>query len=648
MRDNKIHMKILYTLVLLISTLILANGQTISEADKLLAQEQKKKHPDSDVYFTKSDIDVSFEKSTANQIKNRDYSEATVLEKKSYRFVSLSSGTYYNHLVFHNDFIKISGFNNLSAMMVNTLKMNHYGEGIFYNDSKFTAYSFLLSRIGEDAKYNYNVNYHDIKYFNSLYFTESQPIDQRVVTLSVPSWLEVEIIEMNFNGYDITKTQKTLANGTTVHTYTARNMPAMKNEDHSPHVASVYPHLYFCFKSIGAGTSKQVTMLGNLDGLYAWYHQLVIDAGNERATITPLVQDLTKDLSDDYAKIDAMFHWVQEHIRYIAFENGIMGFKPESTQSVLKNGYGDCKGQANLLCEMLKEAGYDARLVWLGTKGIPYNYDKPSIAVDNHVICVVFINDQRIFLDPTEVKIAMFDYADRIQGRPCLIEDGDKYIVDTIPTFSHERNLITTTADLSINLNNNRLFGTQKIQINGESKVRFLNAYELIGTPDQQEALNNYLRNGDKNISVRDVKISDLSKRANPIDISDSIFVDNQITALGNELYVNLETDFHLYGYEMESDRKTDFIFSHKYNDVSQIFFRIPEGYQIDYLPESFSTDVGDFHFRLTYEQKGNVIEYNKHLWTTSTQLSKSQFPAWNDAIKKLVRFYKEQIVLKK
>ena len=65
-----------------------------------------------------------------------------------------------------------------------------------------------------------------------------------------------------------------------------------------------------------------------------------------------------------------MFYWVQDNIRYIAFENGIMGFKPDAAQNVLNKKYGDCKGKANLLKEMLKLAGYDARLTWIGTSDL--------------------------------------------------------------------------------------------------------------------------------------------------------------------------------------------------------------------------------------------------------------------------------------
>ena len=47
---------------------------------------------------------------------------------------------------------------------------------------------------------------------------------------------------------------------------------------------------------------------------------------------------------------------------------------------------------------------------------------------------------KRYFLDGTENFIALNDYAQRIQGKQVLIEDGKNYIIDKIPDFSAERN----------------------------------------------------------------------------------------------------------------------------------------------------------------------------------------------------------------
>ena len=168
-------------------------------------------------------------------------------------------------------------------------------------------------------------------------------------------------------------------------------------------------------------------------------------------------------------KIESIFYWVQDNIRYIAFEDGIMGFKPDAAQNVLKNKYGDCKGKANLLKEMLKLAGYDARLTWIGTSDLPYDYSLPSLAVDNHMICTVILNGKKYFLDGTEYFIALNDYSQRIQGKQVLIEDGKNYILDRVPVFPPERNKVKRITKLSLEAD--ALNGNTSVEYNGESKT---------------------------------------------------------------------------------------------------------------------------------------------------------------------------------
>ncbi len=49
---------------------------------------------------------------------------------------------------------------------------------------------------------------------------------------------------------------------------------------------------------------------------------------------------------------------------------------------------------ANLTKELLLASGFDARLCWIGTNHIAYDYSTPSMSVDNHMICALYIKGQ--------------------------------------------------------------------------------------------------------------------------------------------------------------------------------------------------------------------------------------------------------------
>ena len=151
---------------------------------------------------------------------------------------------------------------------------------------------------------------------------------------------------------------------------------------------------------------------------YKWYRQLVRDIGDDKTVLEQKAKELTVGISGDIEKIKAIFNWVQHNIRYIAFEDGIAGFRPAKADVVLNKKYGDCKGMANLTRGLLQALGYDARLCWIGTNHVAYDYSTPSMAVDNHMICALFFRGKKYFLDATETNIGFNEYAERIQGRP--------------------------------------------------------------------------------------------------------------------------------------------------------------------------------------------------------------------------------------
>ncbi|MEO6489675.1 MAG: hypothetical protein ABIO04_07015 [Ferruginibacter sp.] len=89
---------------------------------------------------------------------------------------------------------------------------------------------------------------------------------------------------------------------------------------------------------------------------------------------------------------------------------------------------------AHLTKEFLRSIRFDARLCWIGTNHIAFDYSTPSMAVDNHMICALIFQGKTYFLDATENYIGLNEYAERIQGRQVLIVDGDKYIYTKVPS----------------------------------------------------------------------------------------------------------------------------------------------------------------------------------------------------------------------
>jgi hypothetical protein len=524
-------------------------------------------------------------------------------------------------------------------------------DGIFHSDLKMCYFDKTLKRKGDRIGFSYKKVFTDIKYLNTLYFNDVYPIEKSTIIVNVPEWLNLDLREINFKE-GIPKKNRTPEKKQHILNFQMSNLSSISEFKNTPSRSKIDPHMIPIVASINV-KGKEISMFKNVNDLYGWYAQLVDNIGNDNNGLTSLVNELTEGKSTDLEKIKSIFYWVQDNIRYIAFENGIMGFQPENCQTVLGNKYGDCKGMANLTKEMLLIAGYDARLTWLGTRDLPYTYEIPSLVVDNHMICTVIVGEEKIFLDPTEKYSDLYNYALRIQGKEVLIENGDKFIVGKIPELpmNHSQELIK----INLVIEGDQIKGKGQTKFTGNKKSEMY--YYLANTPTSKKELffQNYITNEDKNIKIEIEEIPTNESRERDIEIDYSVELNNRIIDLGKELYISVELDFAFNNYDMEEDRTRAFEFNRKTAIEGETTLDIPVGMSVKYLPSSVEIDNQDYKFQLSYILKENPkvpkktnIHYLKSIEIKNEILLPEQFENWNKAIAKVKEFYGDQIILQK
>lgn len=146
-----------------------------------------------------------------------------------------------------------------------------------------------------------------------------------------------------------------------------------------------------------------------------------------------LTDEITAGCTDELEKIHRTYAYVQQNIRYIAFENGLAGHRPDRPAEVLRKRYGDCKGMALLLRTLLKAQGFDARMAYIGTDDIASSPDEvPTLAAINHAFCLLF--HQGKILPGCHLPIPTARrHPQGIQGRKALVENGDSCLILTLP-----------------------------------------------------------------------------------------------------------------------------------------------------------------------------------------------------------------------
>jgi len=613
------------------SSILLLTAFTLGVLSNLVA----KSSDESKIVINYRVQDLKFSKSKDNQL-----SVKLQVKEKITSYTSLR--TEVSRYVFFDEFSYVDGIKK-DGKKYNAPRSDYEVNGIFHSDAKICEISHVFDTDGESTVIQYEKTFKDFKFTDKLYLDDVYPIDYATLRIHVPEWLDLNKLEWNMEGLPLSKEQETKKK-TTIYTYLLDDVEQRIKYRNQPSAARTSPHLLVIPKALKDGNNV-VKLMESADDLYNWYYLVTGDIGNDAKVLETLVAELTANAKTEEEKVKNIYYWIQDNIRYLAFEAGMMGFRPEACQDVLQNKYSDCKGMANLTKEMLTIAGSDARLTWLGTSDLPYDYSIPSLVVDNHMICTVILDGKEVYLDPTEKYADLYSIAYRIQGKEVMIQDGEKYYIKEIPKSKVEESREKLRLDLSIE--DNQLVGNGSLRFTGERKVWLLNILSSIKENNRVKALESYINNSNKNISATLNSELDEFPRDKDINVDFQMSVDNKIVDLANELYINLENDFHLKKYNVE-ERVKPLDLSYAYFVDSQTSLDIPKGYKLTYTPEEVNVNHSKFDFSLSYKQKGDQIQYSKKLKIKDPIILKSDFVSWNKAIKQLDAFYDDQIILEK
>lgn len=683
-------------------------GPFVSTENREKAEKLSKKFPDEAFYGNETEVLVEFyregdlprkKKSKKKGDKKKDervIDEALKTELKAkvtyyHSVLAIKDFTNFSDAVYYNDVMSVSPIyvsyevhkekGNWSKLV--SFSSSYEVDGLFYSDARLKSFTAPIPVRGTELHYTYTVTYENVNYLANLFFLEGLNTGKKNITFKVPDWLEMELIEKNLEAYGVSKNEKRPRNSRISEfrenldlekskdndddeeeeeeetgkrkkgkkrvkysyiQYEAKDLKASRREFLAAGPTYNQPHLLLSLKKYVNGSGTDSKLLSNVNDLYSWYRSLVKSVENDTVALAEKARSIVEGAATDEDKVKKLFYWVQDNVRYIAYEDGIAGFKPEACQKVFDNRYGDCKGMANLLTHMLRSLGYDARLTWIGTRRIAYDYSQPSLAVDNHMICTLILNGKNYFLDPTEDFIAFGDYAHRIQGRQVLIENGDTFKIDTIPNLSYERNKNDKIE--SFKLQGSDLLGKVTGTYRGESKTNILRYYNGVKSDRRATALERYLNDENINLKVSDIRYTPMNERVDQIQFDYQLTVKNQVLQQGNEWLVNLDWDREFWGLKIDSNRVADVDLGYKlYTNVTRSV-ELPEQVRLLYAPEKLDIKTENFRILMEYRLNGKTLTYTKTVVFYNGIIPVEAKDEWNEIHSKMIRYYSDYVVL--
>lgn len=586
----------------------------------------------------------SYQYFTFDKGKNSlDDKVVVVQEDAEYEFMSLKKFSSLTYAEYYNKFIELNTFKRAVKYGNKYITSERGGidrsvtdDGIFFDDSRVQFYPIRFSQKGAMSRITVKKTYTDGKYLTRLFFNDYYPIKEQVIEFKVPDWLNVEFKKMNFEGSKI-EIQEKKKGGYTNYVFIMKDIPAYKSEYKRIGRAYTDPHIIIQIKSFEA-KGAELKGFDKVDDVYAWNNRLYQMAGNEKDKLQSQLSKIIQGKNSDLEKIKSIYYWVQDNIRYIAYEDGYSGYIPANAQDVLAKKYGDCKGMANLMTELLKLAGYDARFSWIGTRQIPYSQSLPALCVNNHAITTLYHDGKTYFLDGTEKYVPFNENAFRIQGKEVMISNKDKFEIKMVPLTSVGENKLSTKADFT--LLNDKLNGKIKVVLTGNQRTEFHQSYHDMPAGSQKDFLNEFLEFGNDNMVATGVKTSDLKNREIPVTIEGDVDLSNTVNTISGDFYVGVDffpktldrfipDEKRIEGYDLDDIIKLE----------DEITLTIPADKKFVDKPDNLEMKFDGYEFKGEYTLQGNKMVLKKELLLKNGIIKKEDFANWTKFIESIKEF---------
>ena len=519
--------------------------------------------------------------------------------------------------------------------------------GIFYGGYKRKKFVYPSLTVGAITSLKYSQSVIDPHIISPFYFNDQFPVLHSEFSVVCDKDIELGYklfgtaeVEVNFH--------REIDGDEIKYTWSTENAPAFVHELRAPSRTVLSPHIVVYIKSYHYQNQTH-QVLSDVADLYHWYSQLVnkINDQTDKNRLKQTVSQVTASASDRADKIRLIFQWVQENIKYVAFEDGMAGFIPRAAEDIYSKRYGDCKDMANLLKEMLAIAGIESHLTWIGTRDKPYSYlDVPTTVADNHMICTVNVEGESLFLDATSAHVPFGLPTSMIQGKEALVAlEQDNYMVLQVPVVPRQQNLRQDSIVLT--LTSQALTGTNRSTLMGYRKERFAYGQMRAATNNDQDFLRNYFDVGANNVAINRIETRTPTSLGNGLQVSFHFTLPNYTRQIGKQWYVNLNLHKSLPGEIIECEtRKYPVEYDFRFEDRQTIVLPIPEGFSLSHVPEDQAFDHPDFGFSTRYLVKQDRIILQKNLYINKLVYQSDQFSDWNALLRQLTQANQASIIL--
>lgn len=500
----------------------------------------------------------------------------------------------------------------------------------------------------KQPNYPYTVEYtYQEKWKNGiLSYPAFAPMPGSMIAVEKASYrIELPIeMKLRYNSNFECNVKDETVGGKHIYTFSAENLKAIDREPLAPSFREIYPRVLaapsdICYDSYCGNMSDWKNY-----GL--WIGNLLAARDNLPADFINKLKELTKNAESDREKASILYSYLQNNYRYVSIQLGIGGFQPIDATSVVKSGFGDCKGLTNLMMSMLKAIDIPSDYCVISTKERNLLPSFPNFNQADHVILLLPLKNDSIWLECTSQTLPFGYIHDNIAGHNAIIITKDGGKMHRLPEYPDRGN--KKESNLEINISEEGAVSGKMLFVEHLHQYRD-NVQTMISRDREKEM--DYI-NGNINmpkIQVSDIQVSENKTTLPSCTLSAKFEANNFINKTGTRLFAPIcplrKGNYNIF---TSASRTQDIEIDNGYTEEDTITFHIPDSYTAESLPKdtSLKTPFGELTTKSTID--GGKIIYTQHIVIFSGKYSKEQYAEIKAFFSEANSIIKRKLVLKK
>ncbi|HET8837596.1 MAG TPA: DUF3857 domain-containing protein [Flavobacteriaceae bacterium] len=519
--------------------------------------------------------------------------------------------------------------------------------GIFEKEIKkyVKEVSFTLPAVkkGSIIEFEYKTSSPFFWDFDEFIFQYDIPIMNAVVVVNTPANFLFRTTQKGavaINETHVKEMDHRISQDVNTYTYKVQNVPALKDENYVDNIKNyrsgiIYELAYVKFSD---GTDKEFSVTWD-DVAKTISEMDDYEEGLVSTVYRSDIDNLINSETDTLAKMKAIFDFVKTNIKWTGdngkyFENGI------------RKAYKEEKGNVadiNLsLVSMLRYAGITANPLIISTRD-NLRPISPGLDQFNYVIAAAENAGQYYFLDATELYsrpnlLPIRDY----NGHGMLLDGKEWNFVNV--TQPAQSNLVQM---LNVSFNPD-FSATGKVMSKLSNHYAYFHRKKMTSTSRED-----FIRNKESKLENISITNYESEYEAEPGTVTESFEYNfkNASENAGDKLFLKpmlfLATNENPFKSEM---RSFPINFGYPFKDKIMVNIMVPEGYEVEFLPESVRMELGDNLGRFDYliSNKGNFISLSVAFEINKASVQPEKYEYLKKFYSEMIAKQQENIVLKK